>query len=75
MQQENFWPEDYLHVDGTLENAQPSNCMDLKEHEAEVEDSPGKNQNVSSQVVHGNEVMETRVHQFDSSMRRPSFRK
>lgn len=64
-----------MHVDGIPENAQSSNCMDLKEHEAEIEDSSGKNENVSSQVVHGNEVMETGVRQFDSSMRRPSFRK
>ncbi|KYM96215.1 hypothetical protein ALC62_13267 [Cyphomyrmex costatus] len=72
---ENFWPEDYLHVDGTLENAQPSNCMGIKEHEAEVEDLSGKNESVSSQVIHGNKVMETGIHQFDSSFRRPSFRK
>jgi len=49
--------------------------MDLKEYEAKIEDSSGKNENVSSQVVGGNEVMETGVRQFDSSMRRPSFRK
>ncbi|XP_018305448.1 uncharacterized protein [Mycetomoellerius zeteki] len=75
LSKENFWPEDYLHVDGTPENAQPSNCMDLKEHEAEVEDLSGKNESVSSQVVHGNKVMETGVRQFDGSFRRPSFRR
>ncbi|XP_071633716.1 uncharacterized protein [Temnothorax longispinosus] len=75
LSKENFWPEDYIRVDGTPENAQSSYCMDLKEHEAEVEDSSEKKESDSAQVVHENEVMETGVPQFESSFRRPSFRR
>lgn len=51
--------------------------MDIKEEERETEakDLFGEKESDSSQVVQENKVMETGVQQFQSSFRRPSFRR
>ncbi|XP_039303875.1 uncharacterized protein LOC105196130 isoform X2 [Solenopsis invicta] len=73
---ENFWPEDYLRVDGTPENAQPPYCMDVKELETEIEEDPSETkESASSPVIDENKVMETGVPQLENSFRRPSLRK
>ncbi|XP_011863411.1 PREDICTED: uncharacterized protein LOC105559602 isoform X2 [Vollenhovia emeryi] len=75
LSKENFWPEDYIHVDGTPKNAESSYCMDFKEREAEIEDPPGKEESDSAQVVQGDKVMEAGVPQLESSFRRSSYRR
>ncbi|KAL6263913.1 hypothetical protein P5V15_003994 [Pogonomyrmex californicus] len=70
LSKENVWPEDYLRVDGTPENAQSSYCMDFKEPDV-IEDPSGE-QESTSQMVRDNEVMETRAPQFETLFRRPS---
>ncbi|XP_012536680.2 uncharacterized protein LOC105836883 [Monomorium pharaonis] len=72
---ENFWPEDYLGVDGTLENAQSSYCLDLKEDEVEIEDPAETKESDPSKVVEESKVMETEIPQFENSFRRPSLRR
>ncbi|KAL0106952.1 hypothetical protein PUN28_015460 [Cardiocondyla obscurior] len=75
LSKENFWPEDYLHVDGTPENAQSSYCLDFKEDEPEIEDPTEKKEDDTSEMVHGENVMETETPQLKTLFRRPSFRR
>ncbi|XP_019886791.2 uncharacterized protein LOC105278065 isoform X2 [Ooceraea biroi] len=64
-------PEDYLLVEGIVEDAQSPYLTDLAQGEA-IEDQSAK-EDVPSQLVDGNEAMETKtdVPQFETSFGRP----